>query len=86
MVYEFEKLYIVGFIHMFIWWKKVWFCILFYFMFPFYDIWSIDYERERDVSLCFGEKYKKNLFAYICIVINKVYTITTWSNNSHTVK
>ena len=77
--------------------------ILFYFIFPLYDIWFIDnnllhsylylllllsfnYEEERDVDLCFGEKYiYKSWITYICMVINKVYIVTTWSNSCHTI-
>ena len=87
MVYEFEEFYIAGFIQMFIWWKKIDFWILFYFIFSLYDIWFIDYEKERNVDLCSGEKYTyKSWFACICIIINKVYMVTTWSNSSHTIK
>ena len=87
MVYEFEELYMVGFIQMFIWWKKNVISILFYFIFSLYDIWFIDYEKERNVDLCLGEKYTyKSWFACTCMVINKVYMITTWSNSSHTIK
>ena len=51
-----------------------------------YDIWFIDYE-EGDGGLFFREKNTyKSLFTYICIVINKIYVISTWSNNSHTIK
>ena len=61
--------------------------ILLYFIFPLYDIWFIDYEKERNVDLCLGEKYTyKSWFACIYIVINKVYMVTTWSNSSHTIK
>ena len=87
MVYEFEELYIAGFIQMCIWWKKNYFWILFYFIFSLYDIWFIDYEEEWNVDLCLGEKYTyKSWFACICIVINKLYMVTTWSNSSHTIK
>ena len=45
------------------------FWILFYFIFPFYDIWFIDYEKEINVDLCFGEKYTyKSWFA--CVYSN----------------
>ena len=76
MVYEFEELCIALFIQMFIWWKKKFaFWILFYFIFPLYDIWFIDYEKEINVDLCFGEKYTyKSWFACMCIVIHK----NTW--------
>ena len=85
MVYEFEELYIAGFIQMFIWW--IFFLIFFYFIFSIYDIWFIDYKKERNVDLCLGEKYTyKSWFAFICIVINKVYMVTTWPNSSHTIK
>ena len=78
MVYEFEELYIAGFIQMFIWWKKKLF---------FYYIWFIDYEKERNIDLCLGEKYTyKSWFACIYIVINKIYMVTTWFNSSHTIK
>ena len=77
MVYEFEELYIAGFIQMFIWWKKKLF---------FYYIWFIDYEKERNIDLCLGEKYTyKSWFACIYIVINKIYMVTTWFNSSHTI-
>ena len=67
--------------------KKFVFWILFYFIFSVYDIWFIDYEKEQNVDLCLGEKYTyKSWFACICIVINKVYMVTTWSNSSHTIK
>ena len=53
----------------------------------FYDIWFIDYEKERNIDLCLGEKYTyKSWFACIYIVINKIYMVTTWFNNSHTIK
>ena len=79
MVYEFEELYIAGFIQMFIWWKKK--------NFFFYYIWFIDYEKERNIDLCLGEKYTyKSWFACIYIVINKIYMVTTWFNSSHTIK
>ena len=78
MVYEFEELYIAGFIQMFIWWKKKLF---------FYYIWFIDYEKERNIDLCLGEKYTyKSWFACIYIVINNIYMVTTWFNSSHTIK
>ena len=78
MVYEFEELYIAGFIQMFIWWKKKLF---------FYYIWFNDYEKERNIDLCLGEKYTyKSWFACIYIVINKIYMVTTWFNSSHTIK
>ena len=78
MVYEFEELYIAGFIQMFIWWKKKLF---------FYYIWFIDYEKERNIDLCLGEKYTyKSWFSCIYIVINKIYMVTTWFNSSHTIK
>ena len=78
MVYEFEELYIAGFIQMFIWWKKKLF---------FYYIWFIDYEKERNIDLCLGEKYTyKSWFACIYMVINKIYMVTIWSNSSHTKK
>ena len=84
MVNEFEELYIAGFIHMFIWWKNSLF-FAFYFTL-WWSTWFIDY-KERNVDLCFGEKYTyKRWFAYVCIVINKVYMVTTWSNSSHTIK
>ena len=41
MVYEFEELYIVGFIQMFIWWKKSLlfeFNLIIYFHFMIYDL------------------------------------------------
>ena len=62
--------------------KNFVFWILFYFIFSLYDIWFIDYEKERNVGLCLGEK---SWFICICMVINKVYTVTTWSNSSHTI-
>ena len=90
MVYEFEELYIAGFIQMFTWWKKfcfVFFLIPFYFIFLLYDIWFIDYEKEWNVDLCLGEKYTyKSWFVCICIIITKVYMVTTWSKGSHTIK
>ena len=67
--------------------KKIVFWILFYIIFSLYNIWFIDYEKELNDDLCLGEKYTyKSWFACICIVINKVYMVTTWSNNSHTTK
>ena len=67
--------------------KKFVFWILFYFIFSLYDIWFIDYEKERNVDLCLGEKYTyKSWFACIYIVINKIYMVTTWFNSSHTIK
>ena len=63
--------------------KKFVFWILFYFIFSLYDIWFIDYEKERNGDLCLGEKCTyKSWFACIYIVINKVYMVTTWSNSS----
>ena len=53
----------------------------------FYYIWFIDYEKERNIDLCLGEKYTyKSWFACIYIVINKIYMVTTWFNSSHTIK
>ena len=47
---------------------------------------SIVRKKEINADLCFGEKYTyKNLIAYICIIINKVYVVTIWSNSSHTI-
>ena len=67
--------------------KKIYFWILFYFIFSLYDIWFIDYEEEWNVDLCLGEKYTyKSWFACIFIVINKLYMVTPWSNSSHTIK
>ena len=37
--------------------KNFVFCIVFYFIFPLYDIWFIDYEKERNVNICFEIKY-----------------------------
>ena len=67
--------------------KKIVFWILFYFIFSLYDIWFIDYEKERNVDLCLEEKYTyKSWFTCIYIVINKVYMVTIWFNSSHTIK
>ena len=92
MVYEFEELYIARFIHMFKWWKNsllllfAFYFTLFYISTLWWSIWFIDY-KERNVDLCFGEKYTyKRWFAYICIIINKVYMVATWSNSFHTIK
>ena len=38
MVYEFEELYIAGFIQMFIWWKKKLAFLIIYFHFMIYDL------------------------------------------------
>ena len=48
-----------------------------------YDLWIM----KKEMSVFFGKKNTyKSWFTYIYIVINKVYMITTWSNNSHTIK
>ena len=72
MVYEFEELYIVGFVHMFIWWNKV--CSLQFILFYISTLWYMIYWIWSIEIKCW--------IAYICIVINKV---KIWSNSSHTV-